>query len=131
MDGEDQKRTRESRSSPRVVVRFPVKFFGRNVEGTAYARNVSVSGALLEEAEPLLITGGQIRLRFALAPDALPIDISAEVVRETEGGFTVRFTRMDSRVRSVLKTVISKMLRAVEQEGEDPDDDEDKTLLTV
>ena len=96
------------------------------------ALNVSATGALLEDAEPLLISGGKIRLRFSFAPDAIPVDVSAEVVRETETGFAVRFTTMDARVRAVLRAVISKAIRELEVAGDDlDDDDDDKTLLTL
>jgi hypothetical protein len=124
---------RELRTSARVSVRFPVTFYGRQVEGTAQATNVSATGAFLQDADPLLITGGKIRLRFSLAADALPIDVWAEVVRETETGFAVRFTKMEPRIRAVLKTAISKAIRATELGVDDPDDDddEDKTLLSL
>ena len=135
MAGDPRTPKRDARSTGRVPVRFPVRFFGRHVEGTAQALNVSATGALLEDAEPLLIAGGKIRLRFSLAPDALPIDVAAEVVRETETGFAVRFTGMDGRVRAVLKTAVSKALRALEERetdlDEEDDDDDDKTLLTL
>ena len=121
---------RESRSSARISVRFPVTYTGRQVEGTAMARNVSATGALLEDAEPLLISGGEISLRFSLAQDTIPVEVSAEVVRETETGFAVRFTTMDARIRAVLRTVISKAIRELEVAGDDLDDD-DKTLLTL
>ena len=94
------------------------------------ARNVSATGALLEDAEPLLISGGEISLRFSLAQDTIPVEVSAEVVRETETGFAVRFTTMDARIRAVLRTVISKAIRELEVAGDDLDDD-DKTLLTL
>ena len=95
------------------------------------ALNMSATGALLENAEPLLISGGKIRLRFSLAQDAIPVDVAAEVVRETETGFAVRFTSMDSRVKAVLKAAISRAIRELEVVGDDLDDDEDKTLLSL
>ena len=96
------------------------------------ALSVSASGALLEDAEPLLLSGGKINLRFSLVQDALPIDVAAEVVRETETGFAVRFTSMDARVKAVLRTAISKAIRELEGAGDDlDDDDDDKTLLTL
>ncbi len=120
----------EPRSSVRVSVRFPVTYTGRHVKGTAMALSVSATGALLENAEPLLISGGKVRLRFSLAQDAIPVEVAAEVVRETETGFAVRFTSMDVRVKAVLRAAISKAIRELEVVGEDLDD-EDKTLLTL
>ncbi len=95
------------------------------------ALNVSATGALLENAEPLLISGGKIRLRFSLAQDAIPVDVAAEVVRETETGFAVRFTRMDARFKAVLRASISIAIRELEIVGDDLDDEDDKTLLTL
>jgi hypothetical protein len=124
------RRARERRANQRVRVRFPVSFTGKNTEGRAYARNISTTGALLEEAEPLLVAGGRIRLRFSLFPDSLPIEVTAEVVRETQHGFAVRFTEMDPRFRGVLRMAVTRAIAtAAENEGED--DDEDRTLLDV
>ncbi len=121
-----------SRASARVSVRFPVTYTGRHVKGTAMALNVSATGALLENAEPLLISGGKIRLRFSLAQDAIPVDVAAEVVRETETGFSVRFTSMDARLKAVLRAAISRAVQELEVVGDDlDDDDEDRTLLTL
>jgi hypothetical protein len=120
---------RDRRASQRVRVRFPVTFTGRNIQGCAFARNISVSGALLEDAEPLLITGGRIRVRFSLFPESLPIEATAIVVRETENGFAIRFVDMDGRFRSVLRRAIKMALSASPGGGDD--DDEERTLLDI
>jgi hypothetical protein len=114
-------------------VRFPVSFTGRNTQGRAYAQNISVSGALLVDADPLLLAGGKIRVSFSLFPDSLPIDIDADVVRETEDGFAVRFSDTDPRARGVLRRAVAKALQAAadELQAAEGDDDEDRTLLTI
>ena len=117
----------ERRKKDRIPVRFHVTYSGRNVVGTAYASNISVSGALLEEADPLLLSGGEIRMSFSLLPGSLAIELSAEVVRETENGFGVRFTGMTPRNRSLLKMAIDVAKR--KQRELDAEDEEDRTLL--
>jgi hypothetical protein len=121
------------RASQRVHVRFPVSFTGHSTSGTAYAQNISVSGALLEDADPPLLAGGKIRLSFSLFPDSLPIEINAEVVRETEAGFAVRFSDLEVRAREVLRRAIVKALNSAAEHLEDRlgYDDEDRTLLTL
>ena len=116
------------RGKPRVRVRFPVTFIGRNTEGRAYAENISVSGALLVDAEPLLLAGGKIRVSFSLFPDSLPIEIDADVVRETEDGFAVKFSDRDPRARGVLRRAVAKALQAAVDDldaAEEDDDEED------
>jgi hypothetical protein len=112
---------RWQRRAHRVPVAFTCEFFGRTLKGRGMVRNISVSGALIEEAEPLLITGTELELRFALEGEE-PIEIGAEVVRETEGGFGVRFETMNARVRAA-------MLELITQEREYEDDQEAPTLL--
>jgi hypothetical protein len=113
---------RWERRAHRVPVYFSCEFFGRKIQGEGMVRNISVSGALVEEAEPLLIAGTEVKLRFSLGPDTLPVEVGAEVVRETEGGFAVRFDCIDARVRSVLQQLIA---RARDRQ----DEDEAPTLL--
>jgi hypothetical protein len=108
--------------APRVQVQFSCEFYGRKIQGNGLVRNISTSGALIEDAEPLLISGTQIRMRFALGSDTVPVELTAEVARETEGGFAVRFDSMDARVRAVMHKLIS---RACERD----DDDAPPTLL--
>ncbi len=122
----------ERRGKPRVRVRFPVSYSGRNTQGRAYAENISVSGALLVEAEPLLLAGGTIRLRFSLFPDSLPIEIEADVARETEKGFAVHFSKGDARAWGILRQAVTKALQAAADGLETvEDDDDERTLLTL
>ena len=125
------RRSADKRASQRVHVRFPVTFTSYSTEGTAYAQNISATGALLEEADPPLLAGGKIRLRFSLFPNSLPIE--AEVVRETEAGFAVRFSDLEARSREVLRCAVVKALRAAAEGLGDTldDEDEDRTLLTL
>ena len=126
-------RPAEKRGSARVHVRFPVTFTSHSTEGSAFAQNISTSGALLEDADPPLLAGGKIRLRFSLFPNSLPIEIEAEVVRETEAGFAVRFSDLEARSREVLRRAVIKALRTTAERLGEPldEEDQDRTLLTL
>jgi hypothetical protein len=97
------------RAKVRVDMRVPVEFSGRRVRGRGFIRNISESGALVEDAEPLVVAGGRIRLRFAFFAESVPVEIPATVVRETSSGFAVQFAGLDLRMRNVLALVISRI----------------------
>jgi hypothetical protein len=106
------------RAKERVEMRVPVEFRGRRTQGRGFILNISESGALVEDAEPLVVAGGRIRLRFAFFEDSLPVEIPASVVRETASGFGVQFSGLDARLKSVLALVIARIRnRAQEQAG--------------
>ncbi len=100
---------RENRAAPRIQTRFGVEYSAKTCEGTGTIRSISSSGALIEPAEPPLLAGGEVRLRFSFFENSLPIEFTAEVVRETETGFGVRFSGMSARHREFLKRAISKV----------------------
>ena len=127
---DDPEQTDERRTNRRVPVRFAIGFEGRHIEGAGYAKDISVSGALIEDAEPLLLAGASIRLRFSLLRNAIPIELDAQVVRETEKGFAVQFEEVDPRLRSILRMAIDRIRRS-SADGRGPDSDEEQTLLTV
>jgi len=123
-DGADAKQAPEpspasepiKRAKARVEMRVPVEFRGRRTQGRGFIRNISESGALVEDAEPLVVAGGRIRLRFAFFEDSLPVEIPASVVRETASGFGVQFSGLDARLRNVLAMLIARIRnRAQEQ----------------
>jgi hypothetical protein len=101
------------RTKRRVDMRVPVEFSGRHVRGRGFLCNISESGALVEDADPLVVAGGRVRLRFAFFQDSLPVEIPATVVRETPTGFAVQFAGLDARLKSVLALVIAR-IRAAE-----------------
>ncbi len=100
----------ESRKRPRVRVRFRAEFSGRRVQGQGLVENISSTGALIEKSSHLLTTGSEVMLRFSFFPGASPVEISAQVVRETENGFAVRFEKMDPRTRNVLRLAITRAM---------------------
>ncbi len=123
------------RKKRRVGVRFRTRFEGRRIVGTGVVTNISESGALIEEADPLLVSGGRIRLRFSFYDDSLPIEVGAVVVRPTDSGFAVRFSGMDARLRALLAMSISKLSGGTTEAASGvpgaEDDDEDTTLMKL
>jgi hypothetical protein len=115
--GEESPEEPRRRAKERVAMPVPVEFRGRRTRGRGVIRNISESGALVEEADPLVVSGGRIRLRFAFFEDSLPVELPATVVRETPSGFAVQFAGLDARLRSVLALVIARIRsRADERE---------------
>lgn len=80
-------------------------------------QNISSDGALIEEAEPLLMAGGHVAIRFSFFEDSDPVEINADIVRETEQGFAVRFVGLDARIRRVLALAVSRVSDRAEAEG--------------
>jgi hypothetical protein len=115
----------EARKFPRLSVSFAIEYSGRSVRGTGTVRNISSSGALIENAEPLLLAGGEVQLSFSIFGNSLPITVPAKVVRETETGFGVEFLEMNVRSRKILKMAITKALNRPDQS------EEDSTLLRL
>ena len=121
------------RKKLRATVRFQVAYLARGrtgeaesgrpaaLEGTGKIRNISRGGALIDEADQRLEPGAQIKLRFSFLEDSIPVEVPAEVIRETETGFAVEFKKLSHRTRAVLGMAIAK-LRANEDEGQDDGD---------
>jgi hypothetical protein len=122
----------ESRQKERVEVQFSAEFRGRRVRGQGLVKNISESGALIDNADPLIMEGGRIRVRFSFFEDSVPIEIPAVVTRETPTGFGVRFSDMEPRLRRLLSVAISRAKSRIEElEGMPGDDDGDKTLTSL
>ncbi len=119
------------RRKPRASVRFKVDYHGPSFEGTGTVLNISKTGALIEDCDRLLMTGIEIKLSFSFFEDSVPIEVPATVVRETDEGFGVQFTKLSPRTRSVLGMAISKLRQAYEDvdDGAQLEDGEDITLL--
>lgn len=122
------------RRRPRAAVRFKVEYRGPTYEGTGTVLNISKSGALIADADRLLMTGSEITLRFSFFEDSIPVEVPAQVVRETDRGFGVNFTKVSPRTRSVLGMAISRLRQsgALGDDDEAADStDEDITLMKI
>ena len=125
--------TQTERQKARARVRFQVAYVVRGktmetangrrpLEGTGRVSNISKSGALLEDVDPLVMPGSSIKLRLSFLEDSIPVEIPAEVIRNTETGFGVEFKKLNPRTRAVLGMAIAK-LRAAGENDEDGNDD--------
>jgi hypothetical protein len=94
--------------APRVQVEFAAEYVGKRVDGSGTVRNLSQTGALIEPAEPPLEPGSDVQLRFWFPDSTLAVELAAEIVRETESGFALRFTEMAERTRNILTLVIAR-----------------------
>ena len=101
-------RVEDTRKSRRINVRFRAEFTGRKVRGAGVVQNISLGGALIEQADPLLLSGGEVKVRFSFFENSVPVEVPAEIVRETSSGFAVRFRDLSRRMRSVLTVAISR-----------------------
>ena len=104
-----------SRQAARVTVSFEAEYSGRSVRGVGIVQNISATGALIEEAEPPLLSGGEVTLKFSIHEGSVPLSIRATVVRETDLGFAIEFIEMNPRTRKVLKLSIAKALRLADE----------------
>ena len=93
----------------RVTVAFEVEFHARGTEGSGVVTAVSLTCALIDEAEPLLLAGAEVKLRFSFFEDSTPVEVRADEIRETKAGFAVRFKGLDSRIKSVLALAIRRL----------------------
>ena len=111
-----------------VSARLRTDFTCRYGNGTGVIRSISASGAVIEKAEPLPVVDDEVRLRFSLLEDTLPIEIRAIVTEGTETGFEAEFHGLNVRTRKLLRMAIAKALSRAD-ENDDPDDT--PTLLSL
>ena len=104
-----------------VPVHLPTEVWGRDGQGSGVVQSISSWGAVIEDANPPLVVGGEARLRFSLSEDTLPIEIRVLVAREADGGTEVEFLEMNARTRKLLRMAVARAVSRVEDSG-DPDD---------
>ena len=84
-------------------------------------RDISVSGARIEQSGFVPEPGSQVQLGFAFFAHALPVPMLARVVRHTdEGGFAVEFEKVDFRTRILLRSLLPNV--ASDGEATEPDE---------
>jgi hypothetical protein len=106
----------ERRATPRVQLLSHVFFSAGRVEGRGVLHEVSKTGARIEDTSPRLKPGTKVQLTFVLDQDGQPMDISANVVRETESGFAVQFTETNERLELWFQEVLSRSERGDSRE---------------
>jgi hypothetical protein len=70
--------------------------------------DISVTGARIEEVSLRFKPGTEVRAMFSLIEGCVPVEVGAEVVRETETGFAIEFIRPEPRLKRVIFAAISR-----------------------
>ena len=109
-------------------VHLRTEFTCRSRNGSGVINSISASGAIIEKVEPQPVVGDEVRLRFSLLEDTLPIEIRAIVAEGTETGFEAEFHGLSVRTRKLLRMAIAKALSRADENG---DPDETPTLLNL
>jgi len=93
----------DTTAAPRLAIRVPVAVELADLCGEAWLRDISSTGARLENTPLRPQPGDPVRITFALSLDSPALELSAHVVRETvAGGFAIHFTLEDTRLRAML-----------------------------
>jgi hypothetical protein len=85
-----------------------VHFEAGFTEGWGTLADISVKGARIDDADPRLEVGSSVRLMISLVEGALPVRLSAKVVRETETGFAVELTGLEPRMKQVIRLAVAQ-----------------------
>lgn len=113
----------DSRDLPerRVAKRFPVhvavSYRSASIQGKAQISSMSRSGARLEQTSEAVPLGTNVAMELCFFPGAAPILLSAEVVRETPGGFAVKFVSLTERNQALLRVVLPKAAKLAKKGG--------------
>ncbi len=103
---EDPKQS-ERRVAPRYRIRVPVEYEQASAMGRGTTWDVSSSGVHVRSyAAPALSIGGEVKLRFSFFVGSFDLAFPANVVRHTPEGFTVRFDRLESAHRDLLRQAL-------------------------
>ena len=118
----------DGRRSGWASARLRTEFWCRSGNGSGVIQSISSSGAVVAKPSLPLIIGDDVRLRFSLLEDTLPIEIRAAVSEETNTGYEVEFLGLSPRTRKLLRMAIAK---AVSRADESSDPDDTPTLLSL
>ncbi len=80
----------------RTAGRVPVGYSGARLEGRGIICNLSSSGARISEITQSVPNGVRLSLEFGMLSGLPPFSMAAELVRQTEDGFAVRFLETDT-----------------------------------
>ncbi len=101
-------KTPSRRNAKRVIAgRHPslpglVNFGSAEMEGSGTILNISASGAAIDDATLTLPVGAKVELFFLQPETGRKLRAVAEVVRESETGFAVRFLRLERELEKLV-----------------------------
>ncbi len=113
--------------APRERFQAHAFYTADGVEGRGVLTDLSVTGARIKKATDRMATGTRIKLLIAVREDCFPMEIEAEVVRDTASGFAIEFSDVDSRLKNFLEFVVTQSV----ERGEDDEDDTEPEVPTV
>jgi hypothetical protein len=105
---DDQSSRQERRAAPRFSIKGPVNFEAGFTEGWGTLADISTKGARIDDADPRLKKGSRVGLMISLVEGALPIRVTAKVVRETERGFAVEFAELEPRLKQLIRLAVAQ-----------------------
>ena len=92
----------------REQIRVSAGFEGPQISGQGRTRDISASGARIEEINSRPPIGTPLVLRLLMFPNQHALTVGANVVRQTEsGGFAVEFDASDDRTRGLLHLALA------------------------
>jgi hypothetical protein len=92
------------RSQGRVQTRFESLYSAGRTEGTGMLADISYSGALIEGTSSRPEIGNPMRL-FVFIQPVSPVELVGEVVRHTEHGFAMEFTKLSDELKRFVDDV--------------------------
>ncbi len=95
-------------AAKRFEIRIPVQFKGGPRRGEGIIWDMSTTGARIEVATARLRPGTPVHMKFSYASEAEPVFAAAKVVRATETGFAVHFTRMSNALRQQIVVALPR-----------------------
>ncbi len=104
--GSDEPAGPERRMSPRVDKYGWARFVAGEIEGEGLVTNLSHGGALVERASEVLSQGTKFTLRLKVSGGFETLQLKAEVEREGEGSFALRFLQLDADTLALLSEAI-------------------------
>ncbi len=91
------------RAAERIRTEFETLYSSKRREGSGVLSDLSLLGAMLEEATLLPNVGEQVRLHLFPGGGVAPLMVFGGVVRLTESGFAVQFKEPAEAIRHLLE----------------------------
>lgn len=110
------------RAGARYAVEVPVQVSydagrGRVASLSGVIQDISISGARIGKIEKGIPAGRLVKLRFQFFATSTPVTLGARMVRETDDGFAVEFSRVNQFMRNAIKVAISRLRQRNEEEA--------------
>jgi hypothetical protein len=102
--GKGTMQTENRRTEGRVPTRFESLYSAGRTEGTGTLADISYSGALIEGTSSRPDIGSPLRI-FVFIQPVSPVELVGEVVRHTEQGFAIEFSKLSEELKRFVDDV--------------------------